>query len=141
MLALQCMWLASCPCPPVVHSAAIHVFQFSAHCVAFRFVQMQQQHNRGRGRGRGRVVAGFSRNLVIVREIAYKRRGPGRPLCPRLPLTELNLTCHVGALVRRYSLEGRWKGELIATHWLWLWRWLWRLDNRSEPLFERRAAK
>jgi len=74
------------PCPCLF---SWHVFQFSVQCIAFGIQDSAESNNKEK------ILARLSRNLVIVREIAYKR-------CPYwIPfssLTALNLTCHVDAL-------------------------------------------
>lgn len=64
----------------------------------------------------------FLENLVIVREIAYKRRrvanSLANPISPlRRTLTALNLTCHVDALATGHSSIGRSRPSTPTRPW------------------------
>lgn len=114
----QCIRTWNAPSPPVVHSAAMfsNFRRTALHSDSFRC--------NSSGTTTATKVARFSQNLVIVREIAYRRGTIATTtpsFCPIFRTAQSDLPC------RRFSVrensDGRESVELIATLWLWLWRW------------------
>lgn len=126
------------PCRPplVVHSAAMFS-NFRRTALHSDSLWMQRRQDE-KTTARGRTPHPFLSEIWS----STPRLSPGFDcFFPRLPLTELNLTCHVDALVRIYARGGGTTIELIAMLWLSRGLWLWRLDNRRVPLFDRRVVQ